>query len=130
MESGSWNRPQRVGLMLLIVCSLVAAAVAFYGTRDAGPSPAPVVQPAPAGPVASITLPVFDPDVPPGPHRATFQTSCTICHSTQLVFNQPRFSSKKWDESIKKMVATYGAPILPAQQAEILTYLTAVHGSQ
>lgn len=130
MDSGSWNRPQRVGLTLLIVFSIVAAAVAYYGTRDAGPSPARVAQPTPTGPVTSIALPVFDPDVLPGPHRATFQAACTICHSTQLVFNQPRFSSKKWDESIKKMVATYGAPILPAQQTEILTYLTAVHGSQ
>ena len=35
---------------------------------------------------------------------------------------------KKWEETIRKMVQTYGAPTTTTQQAEVLDYLMAIRG--
>jgi hypothetical protein len=128
-----WQRPQQVGLILTTVFGLLGAGVAYLGIRDsglAGPdsAAAPEAVAESDGPVVAITLPHAEPELPLGSHREAFAVSCTVCHSTQLVLNQPPFPEKKWVETVQKMVQTYGAPITPPEQAEIVEYLTAIRG--
>ena len=121
---------QRVAIVLTVVVGVIATAVAYLGTRENPQAPAP--PPAPAGttlPVQAVVLPQDDPELPPGPHQRTFATSCTICHSTRLVLTQPPFPRKEWVEVVHKMVKTYGAPITPEAQEQIVDYLATVRGN-
>ena len=77
----------------------------------------------------TIVLPQDDPELPSGPHQATFATSCTICHSTRLPLTQPPFPKKQWVAVVQKMVKNYGAPITPEAQEQIVDYLTTVRGN-
>ena len=73
-------------------------------------------------------LPHEEPELPRGPHQHTFAAACTICHSTRLVMTQPPFPHKQWAEVVHKMVKTYGAPITPEAQEQIVDYLATVRG--
>jgi hypothetical protein len=42
---------------------------------------------------------------------------------------QPRFPRKQWEEVVRKMVKTYGAPITSEDQGDIVEYLTTVRGN-
>ncbi len=122
-----------MALPLTIVVALIATAIAYFGTRDA---PAPVASmPAPTvtaaavnGSVRSIVLPHLDVEVPPGPHQREFVVACTTCHSAALVLNQPAFPQAKWGEIVQKMVKTYGAPIAPDDEPQLVEYLVAIRG--
>ena len=121
---------RRTGWIFAVVVVLGAAAggVAYLGIRDDGP-PAAVSS---AGPESvsvagsAIELPHEEPIVPTGPHRERFQSSCTVCHSTRLVFTQPALTEKQWTEVVAKMVNAYGAPLTPEQQGQVVSYLTAL----
>ena len=122
---------QRVAIVLTVLVGVIATAVAYLGTRGNPQAPvSPPVAPV-AGttlPVETIVLPHDEPELPPGPHERTFAVSCTICHSTRLVMTQPSFSRKQWAEVVHKMVKTYGAPITPEAEGQIVEYLVAVRG--
>jgi mono/diheme cytochrome c family protein len=124
------RRPQRVAIVLTVLVGVIATAVAYLGTREG--TQAPVSPPAaPAGatlPLETVVLPHDEPDLPPGPYQRTFATSCTICHSTRLVMTQPPFPRKTWEEEVHKMVKTYGAPINPDEEEQIVDYLMTVRG--
>jgi mono/diheme cytochrome c family protein len=108
-----------------------AGVVSYFGVQGSGRvEEAGKETAAEPGPVVAISLPVADPVVPPGPHREQFVTSCSVCHSPRLVFTQPHLSEKQWTATVTKMVAIYGAPITPAQEKEIVTYLSSVPGQQ
>ena len=129
--AGSFWRPSRVGLMLTALLALGGAGIAYLGTRDRiglAAASAANVTPASGGPIVAITLSHMEPDLPSGPHRETFHVNCTVCHSTQLVLNQPPFPEKKWTETVHKMVQVYGAPIRPTEEAEIVEYLKSIRG--
>ncbi|HKM56186.1 MAG TPA: hypothetical protein VJY33_22450 [Isosphaeraceae bacterium] len=133
MMQGS-DRPrhsQRVAIVLTVLVGVIATAVAYLGTRES--TQAPVSPPvAPAGttlPVETIVLPHDEPELPSGPHQRTFVASCTICHSTRLVMTQPSFPQEQWAEVVHKMVKTYGAPITPESEGQIVEYLTTVRGN-
>ena len=118
-------------LVLVVLLLLVAGAwVSWIGTRGQGAAErAPAEQSLQsAGPVVSIELPHANLELPPGPHRDRFQVSCTVCHSPRLALTQPPFPEKQWAEVVHKMVATYGAPLGPEEEREVVGYLTAVHG--
>ncbi len=106
-----------------------AAAVSFWGIRS---MPLPTVSTsappadAPTASIVSIAMPHEEPLPPLGPHRSTFQTSCTICHSTRLALNQPPFAAERWHQIVEKMVTVYGAQVNATQQKEIVAYLTAI----
>jgi len=121
---------KRVAIVLTVVLGVIATAVAYLGTRES--IRAPVSPPAPPAditlPLEKVVLPHDEPDLPPGPYQRTFFTSCTICHSTRLPMTQPPFTRKTWAEVVDKMVKTYGAPITPEGQEQILDYLTTVRG--
>jgi cytochrome c5 len=124
------RHPQRVAILLTVIVGVIATAVAYQGTRES--TRAPVSPPAaPASttlPVETIVLPHDEPELPSGPHQQTFATSCTICHSTRLVMTQPPFPRKQWAEVVHSMVKSYGAPIAPEAEEQIVDYLMAVRG--
>jgi hypothetical protein len=82
----------------------------------------------PQGPVYTLVLPHDPPELPPGPHREKVAISCTICHSTRLLLNQPSFPREKWAEVVHKMVSVYGAPVPPNEEPELVEYLMTVRG--
>jgi hypothetical protein len=135
----SWQQHQRVGVALTLAFGLLGSLVAYYAVRGnvppTEPPPLAVTPLVTTGPVVSVTMPHADPELPPGPYREKVQVTCTVCHSTQLILNQPPFPKKKWLESVHKMVTTYGAPIRPEegksltqQESEIVEYLTTIRG--
>jgi hypothetical protein len=131
MEAG--DRPGHwpwLPIALTLLFGAIATATAYLGTRENTLAP---VSPAGAPAVTSlaveeIVLPHDDPELPSGPHERTFVASCTICHSTRLVMTQPPFAQKQWVEVVHKMVKTYGAPVTPEAERQIVEYLTTVRG--
>ena len=69
--------------------------------------------------------PAWDIELPEGPHRDEFQTSCLICHSARLPLGQPPFDREKWVEIVHKMVAVYGAPMTSEEESHVVDYLLA-----
>jgi hypothetical protein len=120
----------RVAIVLTMLAGAIATAVAYLGIRQTTPPPvAPLAgQTDTSVPVLSIVLPHDDPEVPSGPHQRTFATSCMICHSPRLVLTQPPFPRKEWVQVVLKMVKTYGAPITPEDQEQIVDYLAVIRG--
>ena len=110
---------QRFGLALTGALLLAAAGASYLGVR--GPT---AVAP-PVGPAPSAAALPEEVEVPPGPHRAEFQTSCVICHSPRLALNQPPFKEAKWAEIVHKMVAAYGAPLTKDDEDRVVEYLLA-----
>jgi len=136
MQASEKPRPaHRVPVVLTVLVGVIATAVAWLGTRESTQTPISLAAPPAATasgtipPVDTIVLPQDDPELPSGPHQATFATSCTICHSTRLPLTQPPFPKKQWTEVVQKMVKNYGAPITPEAQEQIVDYLTTVRGN-
>jgi hypothetical protein len=116
---------QRFGLALSVGLGLIAAGISYFGTRDAWVT-------ADRRPAAEIvatpglaTDPAWDIELPEGPHRDEFQTSCLICHSARLPLGQPPFGREKWAEIVHKMVAVYGAPSTVEEESLVVDYLLA-----
>ena len=125
------RHPRRVAIVLTVLVGAIATAVAYLGTRENPQAPVSPASAAPAGttfPVETIVLPHDEPELPPGPHERTFAASCTICHSPRLVMTQPPSPRKTWEEEVHKMVKTYGAPITPEAEGQIVDYLMTVRG--
>ena len=125
------RRPRRTVIILIVSVGLIATAVAYLAVRETPQAPAPPLADEAGGaglPVQTIVLPHPDPKLPPGPHQRTFATSCTICHSPRLPLTQPPFPRKVWEDEVHKMVKSYGAPVEPEAQEQIVDYLTAVRG--
>ena len=123
------SRRQRFGLSLAVALALAAAGFSYVGTRDAW-LPA---ERSPAVTLVSLSNieadPAWDLDLPAGPNREEFQTSCMICHSARLPLGQPPFKREKWVEVVHKMVAVYGAPMNPDDEAKVVEYLLAARPS-
>ncbi len=118
-------RRQRFGIVLALFLISAATAISYFGTRDTWSLPG-----RPDGHVVETSSdtasPAWDFELPEGPHRAEFQTSCLICHSARLPFSQPEFHREKWAEIVHKMVAAYGAPLAPEDEVKVVEYLLAV----
>ncbi len=124
------HHSQTVAIVLTVVVGVIATVVAYLGTREGTQAPAarPAVATGATLPVDMIVLPHDEPELPSGPYQRQFATSCTICHSPRLVMTQPPFPRKQWAEVVAKMVKTYGAPITPEGQEQIVDYLTTIRG--
>jgi hypothetical protein len=129
------RRTLRFGLPLTITLFAAAGVVSYFGIRPAtnerqplGTSSQDSGSDAQRSPVVSIELPYDEPALPPGPHLAEFQVACTACHSTRLALTQPPFPKAKWNEVVHKMVATYGAPLSVADEAQVVDYLATIRG--
>ena len=116
---------QRFGLILVAGVSLVAAGVAYVGTRDAWVSADSRASSDAAATSDIASDPAWDWELPAGPNRADFQTSCLICHSARLPLSQPPFRREKWAEVVHKMVEAYGAPMTSEDESRVVDYLLA-----
>ena len=116
---------QRFGLILVVVLGVIAAGVSYVGTRDAWVSADRRPDAEAVAAVGAAADPAWDIELPEGPHRTDFQTSCLICHSARLPLGQPPFPKEKWAEIVHKMVAVYGAPINPEDESHVVDYLLA-----
>ncbi len=121
------SRRQRFGLILVGGVGLIASVVAYFGTRDTWTTTTQGLETsAEAGVVATQVADADDAsDLPDGPNRDEFQSSCLICHSVRLPLDQPLFGREKWAEIVHKMVASYGAPLAPDDEARVVDYLLA-----
>jgi hypothetical protein len=124
------GRPWQLGLLVFVLFGSLAAGVAYYGIQDQqGRSRGTAKdQPAVAGFVTRIELPVEDTPIPEGPHRDEFRAACMACHSARLVFTQPRLTDGQWSKVVQKMTGKYGAPLTGDDEKRIVQYLHAVHG--
>ncbi len=122
---------RRLSIWLTVSVGLLTSLAAYFSLPGAArPAPAePKVTPAPAdSPIHAVTLIHDEPELPPGPHRDSFVSQCTICHSPRLIANQPPFPREKWSEVVHKMVTAYGAPVTAAQEPQIVDYLMTYRG--
>ena len=63
--------------------------------------------------------------------RDVVEQNCSACHSLDyIVMNSPFLDQAKWEATVKKMIASYHAPIEPADSATILAYLQANYGAE
>jgi mono/diheme cytochrome c family protein len=67
--------------------------------------------------------------LPAAPGREEFATNCMTCHSPRYIAIQPPLTAAKWEESVRKMMKTYGAPIAEDQVQPIVQYLMATKES-
>lgn len=79
--------------------------------------------------VHEITLPRYQPNLPPGPGRQAFATCCLACHTDRYISTQPKFPEAKWNAEVKKMGATYGCYITAEQEPLIVQYCLALQKS-
>ena len=116
---------QRFGMLLALGVGLAAAVISYFGTRNTWstgdlPSDGRI-----AGTSVIAADPAWDIELPEGPYRDEFQSSCLICHSARLPLGQPRFRREKWAEIVHKMVAVYGAPMTDLDESRVVDYLLA-----
>ncbi len=77
----------------------------------------------------SITLPVIYPELKPGEGKEKVDTLCNICHSTDYITMQPKFSKAVWTTEVDKMIKVMGAPINGEDARVIINYLAANYGT-
>ena len=117
---------RRFGVALSCTLLVAAAGVSYYAIRESWAVPA-----RPDGAAsASATATVDEVELPPGPHRGEFQSSCVVCHSPRLALGQPTLTREKWGETVHKMVAAYGAPLTPDAEARVVDYLLAAQADR
>ncbi len=63
---------------------------------------------------------------PPREGAEAMNRNCAACHSTSMILLQPALTTEQWKAEIKKMREVYKAPIDPADEPAILTYLEAM----
>ena len=73
----------------------------------------------------SVTLPQDDATFPVRAGSDAMTANCAACHSPSMILLQPALTSEQWKGEIKKMREVYKAPIDPAAEPAILTYLEA-----
>jgi hypothetical protein len=106
----------------LIVSAAAAVAVSVAGTGLAASS------------VPTIKLQSKSVRLP-GPGRTytgvgarALNENCSMCHSPTFVDTQPPLSEATWKAEVEKMRKTFGAPIPPDRDAEIVKALLDRHG--
>lgn len=63
----------------------------------------------------------------PGGHEAdAANRNCLICHSADMVLNQPALSRPQWQAEVDKMRAAYKAPIDPKDVEAVVDYLVGI----
>lgn len=67
--------------------------------------------------------PTYTAELAPGKGRDTVVGNCSMCHSVTYITMQPPLPAATWKGEVHKMVAVMGAPIQPATEEEIVSYL-------
>ena len=94
----------------------LAGLAALLGTHDARADTVTL------HPVA-VELPGSDRALPPGPGAELVTNNCTACHSAGMILTQPTLTKATWLGEVKKMQATYKAPIPDEDVEPIVAYL-------
>lgn len=69
--------------------------------------------------------------LPPAEGVKLVEANCVACHSLRYIEMQPDMPKASWEKIVKKMVATYGAPINDTNTVhQIVDYLAAVKGKK
>src|SRR5207253_2227541 len=76
-------------------------------------------------PLHLIDLPHYQANLPPAPGRDAFAVACMACHTTRYITTQPPLTPAKWEESVRKMMKVYAAPIAEDQVQPIVQYIVA-----
>ena len=74
---------------------------------------------------AAIVLPEDDGAFPVRAGSDAMTRNCAACHSPSMVLTQPKLKPEQWAGIIKKMKDVYKAPVNPADEPAIQTYLEA-----
>ncbi len=115
----------RPALMLSAMAVLLLAAVLFAVTRQARAPVHPLMAEVSLVSTA-ITLPEEHAAFPASAAGETLTTTCTACHSAELIRTQSRLSPEAWAAEVKKMREAYHAPYPatddPALVAALLTF--------
>jgi len=82
-----------------------------------------------ANSVRNLTLPHLEPNLPFAPGGGEFMRACLSCHSARYVTMQPPFSRRQWEDTVRKMITAYGAPVNEFQVIKITDYLYAINGN-
>jgi cytochrome c5 len=75
----------------------------------------------------SVTLPEDTAQLPDGPNVDLVRTTCTGCHSAEMILVQPRLDAKAWTATVEKMAKVYKAPVDPKDIPAIVAYLDATN---
>jgi cytochrome c553 len=76
----------------------------------------------------SIAQPTSDRTFPNGPGSDAVNNNCLICHSADMVLNQPFLSKTAWLREVTAMIEQFKAPIDPRDADTIVNYLVSIRG--
>ena len=76
----------------------------------------------------NVSLPAGAAAFPAGKGSDIANANCLICHSAGMVLRQPPLTVEDWSTEIKKMKASFGAPIPSEQIDELAHYLGRING--
>jgi hypothetical protein len=65
---------------------------------------------------------------PGGAAAQAANANCLICHSADMVLNQPDLTRAAWQGEVMKMIKSYHAPINAADIPAIVDYLVKIKG--
>jgi hypothetical protein len=66
----------------------------------------------------------------PAPGVELVTGNCLVCHSADYISTQPPMNRKKWEATVLKMKAKYGAPLMTNNIDPIVTYLVTEYGKE
>ena len=107
---------------------LMAALILATDIAYAQGSPSGKAEPQPVA-VRSITLPEVRIELREGEGKVKTETFCNLCHSTDYITMQPKFSRLQWTATVNKMIKVMGAPISEEDAKIIINYLAAAYGA-
>jgi mono/diheme cytochrome c family protein len=123
---------KRVPAILLVMCSVVAAAVygdlrkGYYRPADLGSvQQAARIELSPDANYQVAAYPVPATDLAPGDGRQEVQIYCGTCHSPRYITMQPPLPAATWEAEVNKMNKTFGAAISEESTKKIILYLQA-----
>jgi sulfite dehydrogenase (cytochrome) subunit B len=79
-------------------------------------------------PSKSIVLPPPDQTFRDGPGAEVVRANCSMCHSADYIYMQPRLTRSAWLAEVTKMRKAYGAPISDDAVPTIVDYLVSQNG--
>ncbi len=107
-------------LIITVIVMLATAAGYAQGQSVATPDKSSV---------HSITLPLTEVKLKPGPGSEKASTLCNICHSLEYITMQPALPQAIWSAEVNKMIKVMGAPINEEDAKVITEYLSTAYGT-
>ena len=108
---------------------IAAAMMIFLSAGFAQPQDALPKAASDAGTIHSISIPNVPVQLKEGDGRPKTDAYCNVCHSTDYITMQPKFSKAQWTATVTKMIKTFGAPIPQEDADTIINYLATSYGT-